>query len=146
MQPEALPAVNIRGLEVRYLVDGTRTGGATGMLELTVPAGGTVPPPHSHTENEEIIYVLEGKLRYSVDGDVRDLPPGERMVTPRGSVHGFSNPHEAPAKALIMLTPDIGNQYFVDVAEAIGTSGPPNMGALMAVMKKYGLVVTPPKA
>ena len=145
MQPEALPAVNIRGLEVRHLVDGTVTGGASGMFELTVPPGGTVPPPHSHTDNEEMIYVLEGTLRYSVDGDVRDLVAGERMVTPRGSVHGFSNPHDKPAKALVMLTPDIGNQYFIEVAEAIGTAGPPNMGALMGVMKKYGLVVSPPK-
>ncbi|WP_349608533.1 MULTISPECIES: cupin domain-containing protein [Cupriavidus] len=35
--------------------------------------------------------MLEGILRYSVDGVVRDLSPGQWMFTPRRSVHHFSN-------------------------------------------------------
>ena len=81
------------------------------MFELTVAPGARVPPAHSHSNNEEIVYVLEGTLRYSVDGEMRDLKPGERMYSPRNSVHAFSNPHDRPARALIVLTPDIGAQY-----------------------------------
>ncbi|NPT59920.1 cupin domain-containing protein [Paraburkholderia sp. 5N] len=41
-----------------------------------------VPPPHSHTRNKECVYVLEGILRYSVDGLARDLQLGEWMFYP----------------------------------------------------------------
>jgi quercetin dioxygenase-like cupin family protein len=132
-------------LGIRYLVDGAANGGL-GVFELTVPSGAMVPPAHSHTNNEECVYVLEGVLRYSVDGEVRDLKPGEWMSTPKGSVHAFNNPHAEPAKALIMLTPDIGLQYFKDVAVVANAGDPPDKAKLMQVMKQYGLVPAPPPA
>ena len=68
----ARESINVGQLSIQYLIDGTATGGM-GVFELTVPANSQVPPPHSHTRNEECVYVLEGMLRYSVDGIVRDL-------------------------------------------------------------------------
>ena len=144
MQPQEQPVVKIGQLEVRYLMDGTVTGAGVGMFELTVQPGARVPPAHSHSGNEEIVYVLEGTLRYTVDDEMRDLKPGDRMYTPRGSVHAFSNPHDRPARALIILTPDIGAQYFRDVTEAIA-GGAPNPAKLTEVMSRYGLVLAPPK-
>ena len=144
MQPQEQPVVKIGQLEIRYLIDGTVSGAGMGMFELTVGPGARVPPAHSHKNNEEIVYVLEGVLRYSVDGEVRDLKPGERMYTPRGSVHAFSNPHDRPARALIILTPDIGVQYFRDIGEAAGAPGGPNPAKMAEVMTRYGLVLAPP--
>jgi hypothetical protein len=63
------------------------------------------------------------------------------MYTPRGSVHAFSNPHDKTARALIILTPDIGAQYFRDVAEAAGAPGGPNPAKMVEVMTRYGLVL-----
>jgi len=114
-----------------------------GVFELLVPAGSNVPPPHSHTRNEECVYVLGGVLRYAVDGVERDLHLGDWMLTPRGSVHQFSNPHNEPAHALIVLTPDIGAQYLRDVAAVVNSDGPPDKAALLAVMSRYGLVPAP---
>jgi quercetin dioxygenase-like cupin family protein len=145
MQPQEQPVVKIGQLEIRYLLDGTVTGAGVGMFELTVAPGARVPPAHSHRDNEEVIYVLEGMLRYTVDDEVRDLKPGERMYTPRGSVHAFSNPHDRPARALIVLTPDIGAQYFRDIAEIARAPGGPSPAKMAAVMNRYGLVLAPPK-
>lgn len=131
-------------MRIRYLIDGTATRGM-GVFELSVPPGSNVPPPHSHTANEECVYVLEGVLRYAVDDVARDLRPGDWMLTPRGSVHQFSNPHEQPARALIVLTPDIGAQYFRDVAAVVNLGGPPDQAGLLAVMTRYGLVPAPRK-
>lgn len=146
MQPQAQTPIKIGGLEIRYLVDGVISGTATGMFELTVGPGARVPPAHSHSANEEIVYVLEGKLRYSVGEETRDLSPGDRMHTPRGVVHAFSNPHGETAKALIMLTPDIGAQYFRDIAEIAGAPGGPDPAKMAAMMTKYGLVLARPKS
>lgn len=136
--------IRVGQLSIRYLIDGTGTGGM-GVFEMGVPPGSNVPPPHSHTGNEECVYVLEGMLRYAVDGESRDLRPGDWMFTPRGSVHQFSNPHGEHARALIVLTPDIGAQYFRDVGEVVGVGGPPDKAKLLGVMAKYGLVMAPPK-
>ncbi len=136
--------VRVGQLEIRYLVDGARTGGL-GLFEMKVPAGAHVPPPHSHTNNEECVYVLEGTLRYSVDGETRDLQPGHWMSTPRGSVHQFSNPGSGTARTLVMMTPDIGAQYFRDVGAVVGAGGPPDRTKLIEVMTRYGLVPAAPK-
>ena len=144
MQPQEQPVIKIGGLEIRYLMDGTVSGAGSGMFELTVGPGARVPPAHSHSNNEEVVYVLEGTLRYSVDGEMRDLTPGERMFSPRNSVHAFSNPHDRPARALVILTPDIGAQYFRDIAEAVAAPGGPGPGKMAEVMRRYGLVLAPP--
>ena len=136
--------VKVGQLEIRYLVDGSRSGGL-GLFEMTVPAGASVPPPHSHSDNEECVYVLEGVLRYTVDDETRDLKPGEWMSTPRGSVHAFSNPAADTARALVMMTPDIGAQFFVDVAAVGSAGGAPDRARLMEVMTRYGLVPAAPK-
>jgi len=136
--------VNVGQIEIRYLVDGAQTGGL-GVFEMRVPAGAHVPPPHSHSNNEECVYVLEGVLRYSVDDETRDLQPGDWMSTPRGSVHQFSNPGSATARTLVMLTPDIGEQYFLDVGAVANAGGPPDRTKLMDVMTRYGLVPAAPK-
>ncbi len=141
-QPEA---IEVGQLRIRYLIDGTANGGM-GLFELTVPAGSNVPPPHSHSRNEECVYVLEGMLRYSVDAVTRDLRPGDWMFTPRGSVHQFSNPHGEAARALIIMTPDIGAQYFRDVGAVVNAGGPPDRARLVSVMSRYGLVPAAPGA
>ena len=137
--------IKVGQMEIRYLVDGAQSGGL-GLFEMKVPAGARVPPLHSHTDNEECVYVLEGVLRYSVDDETRDLKPGEWMSTPPGCVHQFSNPGFETACALVMMTPDIGAQFFVDVAALAGAGGPPDRTKLMEVMTRYGLVPAAAKA
>lgn len=136
--------INIGQLRIRYLVDGSQTA-SLGMFELTVPPASNVPPPHSHSNNEELVYVLDGVLRYTVGSDTRDLAAGESMHTPRGAVHAFSNPFERAARALIIQSPDIGPQYFSDVAAVAKADRPPDKAALLAVMSRYGLVPASPK-
>lgn len=136
--------VKVGQIEIRYLVDGAQNGGL-GVFEMKVPPGAHVPPPHSHTGNEECIYVLDGVLRYSVDDEIRDLRPGDWMSTPRGSVHHFSNPGSAAARTLVMLAPDIGEQYFHDVGAVVNAGGPPDRAKLVEVMTRYGLVPAAPR-
>lgn len=136
--------VKVGQLEIRYLVDGAQSGGL-GLFEMKVPAGANVPPPHSHSNNEECVYVLEGVLRYTVDAVTRDLKPGEWMSTPRGCVHHFGNPGSETARTLVIMTPDIGEQYFREVGALAGVGGPPDRAKLVEVMTRYGLVPAAPR-
>jgi quercetin dioxygenase-like cupin family protein len=136
--------IKVGQLVINYLVDGSNTGNI-GMFELTVPPSSNVPPPHSHSNNEECVYVLAGTLRYTVGAETRDLTPGQSMATPKGTVHGFSNPFAEVAKAMIVLSPDVGAQYFKDVAAVVNAGGTPDKAALVSVMSRYGLVPAAPK-
>ena len=132
--------VRIGQLGIRYILDGSATN-SIGLFELTVPPGSNVPPPHSHSRNEECVYVLDGRLRYTVGSTSRDLGPGECMHTPKGTVHAFSNPFTSVARALIVQSPDIGEQYFRDIASVVNAGSPPDNAALVAVMSRYGLTL-----
>ena len=145
MQPPLQPPLKVGQIEIRYLIDGTVTGAGSGVFEMTVPPGARVPPPHSHKNNEEVLVCLEGVLRYTVDDETRDLNPGERMYTRKGSVHGFSNPHDRPVRALVILTPDIGLDYFREVADVVNAPGPPDRAKLVEVMTRHGLVLALPR-
>jgi len=136
--------INVGQLNIRYLVDGSQTA-SLGVFELTVPPNSNVPPPHSHSNNEEIVYVLEGTLRYAVGSDTRDLTSGQSMQTPKGTLHAFSNPFGSVARVLIIQSPDIGAQYFNEVAAVVNADGPADKVALAAVMSRYGLVPSTPK-
>ena len=129
--------IRVGQLEIRYLQEAA-DGGRMGCFELRVPPGSNVPPPHSHSANEELVYVLEGTLRYTVGSETRDLKPGDSMATPCGVVHAFGNPHAAVARALVINTPDIGAQYFREVRTIIDAGGPPDKSQLTANMPKIG--------
>jgi len=135
--------IRLGALEIRYLQK-AGNGCEMGVFEMRVPPGSLVPPPHSHSANEELVYVLEGTLRYTVGGETRDLQPGEFMATPRGVVHAFSNPHAVDARALVINTPDIGPQYFREVAAIVNAGAPPDRAKLMATMQRFGLVPAAP--
>jgi hypothetical protein len=51
---------------------------------------------------------------------------------------------DSVARALIVLSPDIGAQYFKDVAALVNAGGPPDKAALAAVMSRYGLLPPAP--
>jgi hypothetical protein len=56
------------------------------------------------------------------------------MRTPMVVVHAFSNPFTETACALVVQSPDIGAQYFKDVAVVVNAGGPPDKAALFSVM------------
>ncbi|WP_238542391.1 cupin domain-containing protein [Sphingomonas sp. PAMC 26621] len=135
--------IAIGALQIRYLIDGTRTGAAAGMFELTIPPGAQSPPAHSH-DNEEYLYCLEGAMRCFVGDEVRALATGDTNYTPPGVIHAFDNPHGTSARVLVINSPDIGAQYFRDIS-AVLASGP-DPARMGAVMRRYGLRLVPPKA
>lgn len=135
--------IRLGALEIRYLQK-AGNGCEMGVFEMRVPPGSLVPPPHSHSANEELVYVLDGTLRYTVGGETRDLQLGEFMATPRGVVHAFSNPHAVDARALVINTPDIGPEYFREVAAIVNAGTPLDRAKLMATMQRFGLVPAAP--
>jgi quercetin dioxygenase-like cupin family protein len=73
---------------------------ATGSKEICawrgeIPAG-TAGVAHTITK-EEILYVLEGRIRFTLDGECADLGPGDVLLANPGSSLCVDNETTAPA-------------------------------------------------
>jgi uncharacterized cupin superfamily protein len=107
------------------------------------------PSPHSHDAFEETIYGLEGVCTWTIDGEARELGPGESVCIRRAQVHGFENRGGVDAKFLAIATPGVfGPSYFMDFAQvlAAAASGPPDLAALGETMRRHGLTPAQPVA
>lgn len=65
--------------------------------------GGTEGVPH-HVSREEVLYVLSGTLRVSVDGQAGDATAGDVVLVPSGARFGASNVAAEPATAWVTTT------------------------------------------
>lgn len=140
MSPTPITAdttVRIGAIEIRYLMDGTHSG-ESGLFEMRLPPHAHIPAGHSHADAEEMLFVLEGTLRHTIDGVVRDLGPGDTAFTPRGGVQGFSNPFGETVRTLTVVTPDIGVQYFRDLVQGVN-AGNPGHASRIEVVTRHGL-------
>jgi quercetin dioxygenase-like cupin family protein len=129
-------------IAIRFLLEAEETGGALTAFECAVPAAAKVPAPHSHDAFEETIYGIAGTITFTVDGADHDIGPGEAVFIPRGVVHGFVNRGDADARFLAVTTPGLlGPAYFRELRDEVGAAagGPPDLEAIMAVMRRHGL-------
>lgn len=141
-------AIHIGPVSVRFLLDAHQTDGALTAFECEVPAAAKVPAPHSHDAFDETVYGLSGTITFTVEGADHEVGPGDAVFIPRGAVHGFVNRAEADARFLAVTTPGLmGPAYFREIGDVVNasTAGPPDVQAIMAVMRRHGLTPAPPR-
>lgn len=139
--------IRLGGIEVQFLLDADDTDGCATTFVTRVPAGAKVPAPHSHDGFEETVYGLEGVCTFTVDGRVHEIGPGEATFIRRGQVHQFENLSGAAVAFLSVATPGVFRPaYFQEIAEVLSATagGPPNLEALMGVMRRHGLTPAVP--
>jgi quercetin dioxygenase-like cupin family protein len=76
--------------------------GAT--LAFTTLAPGHAPNPHAHPY-EQIVYMLAGRVRFTVGDEVAEVGPGELLVIPAGVEHWAETIGDEPAVDLSVFTP-----------------------------------------
>jgi oxalate decarboxylase/phosphoglucose isomerase-like protein (cupin superfamily) len=84
------------GGPLTFKVRGEQTNGILAALENVVTPGR--PPLHTHANEDESWYVIEGELRFKLAGDVQCAPAGSFVFVPRGTPHCFQNVADAPAE------------------------------------------------
>ena len=134
--------INLGAIEIQFLVEAQDSDGAATVFECSVAGGAMVPPPHSHDGFDETVYGLEGSLTFTIDGRIRDIGPGDSVCIRRGQVHQFANPGPVDAKFLSVATPGVfGPDYFTQVRDVLtaAAGGPPDVAALLDVMRRHGL-------
>jgi len=61
--------------------------------------------PHAHPGIEQVCYVLEGRARAEVNGQVQELGPGDCCFFPAEAMHVFTVISDEPVKLLVVYAP-----------------------------------------
>jgi quercetin dioxygenase-like cupin family protein len=106
------------GLKLPLLGTMTVTGGQTGgAFEVIEYSGPIQPPPHTHREHDEAFYILNGGFVFAVGQEQVLAGPGDTVLIPRGTRHGFTA--EPEAKALFVTVPAGLEGFFVELTAGI---------------------------
>ena len=129
--------LSVGGGAITILADSAATGGSFAVVDYTAPPGFPGPPPHRHREIVDVFYVLEGELDAGGRGrGDRGASPGRWWWSRPGRCTQFSNPSDRPARFLGVVSPGGFEQYFRDVAAAIG-DGPFDPAVAAPLIAKY---------
>src|ERR671935_2066498 len=136
--PEEGEPVNLLALGVRFMVDGETTGGAFSLVEHPLPPRALGAPLHTHRNEDEYSYVLEGRVGVQLGDDVIEAGPGELVFKPRGVPHAFWNAGDEPARLLELISPAGFENYFRELAPLLASEDR-DEAAIGDVLARYEL-------
>jgi quercetin dioxygenase-like cupin family protein len=131
-------AVQLLALGVRFLIDGRRTGGAFSLVEHPLPPRALGAPLHTHGNEDEYSYVVEGRFGLQLGAEVLEVGPGDLVFKPRGVPHTFWNAGDEPARLLELIAPAGFENYFRELAPLLAAPGR-DEAAIAEVVARYQL-------
>lgn len=122
-------------------------------VEATYGGAGKPPPAHLHPEQDEHFRVLEGRMRAKVEGEERELGPGDTLDIPQGTRHQMWNAESQPARVLWQTRPAGRTEQWFRSIDSLhrsgqvgrnGMPGPLAFGTLLSEFKDtFRLAVVP---
>ena len=127
--------VSLRGTEVTFKVRSEQAAGAS--LTKWAAAPGFDTGLHLHERLEETWYVLDGELEFRLGEDTLQAGAGTCVFVPPGIAHAFANRTGKTARFLLIMSPPTHDRYFVELAEILARSGPPDSEAIATLRTRY---------
>jgi quercetin dioxygenase-like cupin family protein len=146
-------SVYYNGTVFSFLADSKATGGLYAMYEAFIRQG-LEPPPHTHTREDEIFYILEGEATFQSGDVMTEAKPGDHVFQPRNQLHWFKA--KTPTlRGIIMVTPGgLENAFKIRGKPATSLElpappAPPTPDQIAATVKffaeQYGVIYAAPK-
>jgi quercetin dioxygenase-like cupin family protein len=140
------PRLRLGPLEILVREDGSGTRGNLSVGEFR--GNQFRIPPHTHTQHDENIYVLEGELGVSLGAETFVARAGSSFTIPVGAPHSVWNETGRLVRFLNVIVPGRYLEYFREMAAAAaatpGSLPPP--AEIARVMGRYGLVPVSPSS
>ncbi|MGB0034434.1 MAG: cupin domain-containing protein [Candidatus Acidiferrales bacterium] len=115
---------------------GRETGGAFAIIEQN-NFPGVMVPLHYHTREDEIFYIVEGELEFTIEGKVILAKGGTTVHVPREVEHAFKVIGSKPNKTIITLVPAGAEEMFRKLS--LLPPGPPDFEKVKAICQEYGI-------
>jgi quercetin dioxygenase-like cupin family protein len=90
---------------------GSVTARAYTLIEVRIEPGG-IMPSHRHAAFEEGIYVLDGSVHATLDGETYEATAGSFLIIPWGLPHQIRNTKESAARLLLLSVPGGIEDYY----------------------------------
>ena len=104
------PFTTADGSTIRSILDTTNAPvREQSLAEAQVPKGGATQR-HYHKASEEIYFMLEGAAEIEIDGDTREIVPGDAVLIPAGAWHQISAPKGEPLRFLCCCSPPYSHE------------------------------------
>jgi quercetin dioxygenase-like cupin family protein len=148
------PAIKYQSKPKRYyfdvalgsiLLSGEDTGGAYCLLELRVAPGKGVPR-HTHSREDEALFVLSGELEATVGKERFTLRAGDTLIAPRNFPHQLRNPGNVANHYLIMFSPAGFEEFLIATSvpapdNAVAPTEPPAIAVrnVFELASDYGI-------
>jgi quercetin dioxygenase-like cupin family protein len=136
--PDQGEVVHLLALGVRFMIDGERTGGAFSLVEHPLLPRALGAPVHTHHNEDEYSYVLEGRVGVQLGPEVLEAGPGDLLFKPRGVAHAFWNASDEPARLLELISPAGFEHYFRELAPLLAATAR-DEAAIGEVVARYQL-------
>jgi len=127
---------------VRFMVNGSESGGGFSLVEHPLPPRALAAPLHRHSREDEYSYILEGRVGALLGDEVVIGSPGDLIFKPRNQWHSFWNAGDEPARLLEIISPAGFEKYFDELVD-MGGSRKADPQSIAALPKRYGLEVDP---
>jgi quercetin dioxygenase-like cupin family protein len=138
VQPHGPDAPLVPGLTASTRLTSAETGSISIVEHVFSP--GALVPPHRHTLEDEISYVVEGEIGFRSDGKEVSLGAGGYIVKPRGELHTMWNAGSSRARMIEIISPAGFENYFVELAAAVAAAGGlPDPSIIGAIAGRFGL-------
>jgi mannose-6-phosphate isomerase-like protein (cupin superfamily) len=108
-------AIDWLGERIRLPIRTSDTGGQISAQLGDAPPGFT-NPPHVHTREDEIFYVISGEIQIRVADKMHHLTASDLVFAPAGLPHQVSVVGNNAAKLLVLLTGDTIEQAFINAS------------------------------
>lgn len=131
-------SVNLLALGVRFMIDGETTNDAFSLVEHPLPPRALGSPVHTHLNEDEYSYVLEGRFGVQLGDEVVEAGPGDLVFKPRGVAHAFWNAGDEPARLLEIISPAGFENYFRELAPLLAAAER-DQSAIAGVATRYDL-------
>jgi quercetin dioxygenase-like cupin family protein len=99
---------NHTGTLNRRLVGASNVGARNIEMVLGVIEKGHGALPHAHPGIEQVCYVLKGRARAEIGGEVCELEAGDCCYFPPDVPHVFTVTSDTPARVLVIYSPPYG--------------------------------------
>ena len=127
---------------VRFMIDGSESGGGVSLVEHPMSAHALAAPLHRHSRENEYSYVVEGRVGALLGDEVVLGGPGDTIFKPRNQWHTFWNAGDEPARLLEIIAPAGFEQFFAELV-ALGGVAKADPGVMGALCARYGLEMDP---
>jgi len=99
---------NHSGTTNRRLIGPETVGAKNVEVLLGVIEKGEGATTHAHPGMEQVCYLLEGSATVELEGERREMRPGDACYFPADKMHKFTATSEQPAKVLVIYSPPYG--------------------------------------